>query len=182
MSRPWRLLPDASDSPASQLLSSSDAQRIIERAIKLSKADEIEVNFNSNHTGNTRFAANQMSTAGSVTNQQLVIQSNFGAKHAVVTTNDFSDASLERAVRSSGGARAPRARGTGEHAAPRRAAVRAGQRLVRVDRVLTPDARSPVRKGALDRSAGPASSGGLLVIGERSGLATARPVRYMETA
>ena len=96
---PKRLLPDAA--PAAALLARDDAQRLVERAIKLSKADEIEVNFSSSYVGNTRFAANQMSTAGGIANQQLVIQSNFGPKHAVVTTNDFSDESLERAVRSS---------------------------------------------------------------------------------
>ena len=86
---PKRLLPDAA--PAAALLARDDAQRLVERAIKLSKADEIEVNFSSSYVGNTRFAANQMSTAGGIANQQLVIQSNFGPKHAVVTTNDFSD-------------------------------------------------------------------------------------------
>ena len=54
--------------------------------------------LNSNHTGNTRFAANQMSTSGSVTDMQLAVQSSFGAKHAVVVTNDLTDESLARAV------------------------------------------------------------------------------------
>lgn len=96
MSGPKRLLP-----PDAPLLSRDDAQAIIERAIKTSKADTIEVQVGSNHTGNTRFAANQMSTSGSVVNVQIAVQSAYGPKHAVVATNDVSDESLERAVRQS---------------------------------------------------------------------------------
>ena len=87
--------------PGDQLLSAADAQALVEQVVKLSKADEVEVNFSASRTGNTRFAANQMSTSGVVENRQLVVQSSFGPKSAVVTTNDFSAESLERAVRQS---------------------------------------------------------------------------------
>lgn len=93
MSAPTRLLP-----PDAPLLSRDDAQAIIERTIKRSKADAIEVQVGSTHTGNTRFAANQMSTSGIVSDAQIAIQSAFGPKHAVVVTNDVSDESLARAV------------------------------------------------------------------------------------
>ncbi|HEX6535102.1 MAG TPA: TldD/PmbA family protein [Gemmatimonadaceae bacterium] len=93
MSAPKRLLP-----PDAPLLSREDAQAIIERVIKMSKADVIEVQVGSTHTGNTRFAANQMSTSGIVSDVQIAIQSSFGPKHAVVVTNDVSDESLARAV------------------------------------------------------------------------------------
>lgn len=96
MSAPRRLLP-----PDAPLLSREDAQAIIERAVKLSRAETIEVQVGSNHTGNTRFAANQMSTSGSVVDVQIAIQSAYGPKHAVVVTNDASDESLERTVRQS---------------------------------------------------------------------------------
>ncbi|MDQ2765628.1 MAG: TldD/PmbA family protein, partial [Gemmatimonadota bacterium] len=97
MSRPHRLLsPDGA--PASAIVSSDDAQAVFDRVKKLSKAETTEMQLNSNHTGNTRFAANQMSTSGSVTDMQLAVQSWFGAKHAVVVTNDLSDDSLARAV------------------------------------------------------------------------------------
>jgi len=97
MSRPHRLLsPDGA--PASAIVSPDDAQAVFERVKKLSKAETVEMQLNSNHTGNTRFAANQMSTSGSVTDMQLAVQSSFGAKHAVVVTNDLTDESLARAV------------------------------------------------------------------------------------
>ncbi|HLB10688.1 MAG TPA: DNA gyrase modulator, partial [Gemmatimonadaceae bacterium] len=97
MSRPHRLLsPEAA--PESGVLTADDARALFARVAKLSKAETVEMQVNSNHTGNTRFAANQMSTSGSVTDMQLGVQSSYGAKHAVVVTNDISDESLARAV------------------------------------------------------------------------------------
>ena len=96
MSRPHRLL-----AAATGPLSREDAQSIIDRTVKRSKADAIEVQLGSTYTGNTRFAANQMSTAGGVTDAQLAVQSSYGAKHAVVVTNDLSDESIARVVQQS---------------------------------------------------------------------------------
>ena len=39
----------------------------------IEQADEVEVNFQSGHQRNTRFAANQMSTAGSVANTSVFV-------------------------------------------------------------------------------------------------------------
>jgi predicted Zn-dependent protease len=100
MSAPKRLLLGA-DAPGSGVLSRAEAEGLVERVVRLSKADEIEVNFTSARGGNTRFAANQMSTAGVVADTSVVVQSSFGPKSAVVTTNDLSPESLERAVRQS---------------------------------------------------------------------------------
>jgi predicted Zn-dependent protease len=80
------------------ILTREQAQAIVEKAIKRSKADAIDVQVNTYTAGNIRFADNQVSTAGSTTDGQLGIQSFFGARHAVVTTNDFSDESIARAV------------------------------------------------------------------------------------
>ena len=85
----------------SPILTRDEAQAIVEKAIKLSKADAIDVQVNTYMQGNIRFADNQVSTSGSTTDAQLSIQSAFGAKHAVVTTNDLSDESIKRAVEQS---------------------------------------------------------------------------------
>jgi len=100
MSAPKRLLVGA-DAPGTGVLSRAEAEGLVERVVRLSKADEIEVNFTSSRGGNTRFAANQMSTAGVVADTSIVVQSSFGPKSAVVTTNDLSPESLERVVRQS---------------------------------------------------------------------------------
>jgi len=73
----------------------------VARVVKQSKADAVHVNLQSTYTTNLRFAANQMSTSGAVTDAQLVVTSAFGAKHAVATTNDLSDASIARVIASS---------------------------------------------------------------------------------
>ncbi len=83
------------------LLTRDEAQAIVEKAVRLSKADAVDVQVNTYVQGNIRFADNQVSTAGRTTDAQLGIQSAFGPKHAVVTTNDLSDAAIERAVRES---------------------------------------------------------------------------------
>jgi len=84
-----------------RVMTRDQAQQLIERTIKLSKADAIQVNIGGGYAANVRFADNRISTAGGVSTANVNIQSAFGAKHAVVSTNDSSDASLERAVRQS---------------------------------------------------------------------------------
>ncbi len=84
-----------------ELVSRDEAQRIIQSALTLSKADACEVNLGGGRQRNVRFAANQMSTAGMVTDLSLVVSSSFGPKHAITTTNDLSPEGIERAVRSS---------------------------------------------------------------------------------
>ncbi|HUO52400.1 MAG TPA: TldD/PmbA family protein [Gemmatimonadaceae bacterium] len=98
--RPRRLI-GADASAEAVVLSSDECQRLAERAIKLSKADACEIQLNANATGNTRFAANQMSTSGMVADVAFVVQSSYGSKHAVVVTNELSDDAIERAVRQS---------------------------------------------------------------------------------
>jgi predicted Zn-dependent protease len=87
--------------PAGAVLSREQAQAIVERVVGMSKADAINVTLNSNHNSNVRFADNQMSTAGATTDAFLGVQSSYGPKHAVVTTNDLSEASLRRVVEQS---------------------------------------------------------------------------------
>lgn len=84
-----------------RVMTREQAQAVIERTIKLSKADECQVNLGGGYTANVRFADNRISTAGGVSTANLNIQSSFGPKHAVVSTNDMSDEGLERAVRQS---------------------------------------------------------------------------------
>ena len=81
------------------ILSREESQALLQRIIGMSKAERIQVAVNSSHQANTRFAANQLSTSGSVDDTSIVVQSWYGPKHAVTTTNDLSDESLRRAVR-----------------------------------------------------------------------------------
>jgi predicted Zn-dependent protease len=99
---PKRLLENAAASiPEGAVMPREQAQALVEKVVKMSKADEVSMNINSGYEADVRFAANQMSTAGGVVNAQIGIQSVFGKKHAVAVTNDLSDESLRRAVEQS---------------------------------------------------------------------------------
>lgn len=85
----------------SRVMTREQAQALIERVVKMSKAEGIQVNIGGGYNANIRFADNRISTAGGVATANVNVQSSFGAKHAVTVTNDLSDAGLERAVRQS---------------------------------------------------------------------------------
>jgi predicted Zn-dependent protease len=98
MSAPRRLIPvDA----APAVMSRPESQSIIEKVVKMSKSDSISVALGSNETNNLRFAANQVSTAGSIADVGVQVTSNFGPKHATVVTNNLSDEALLATVRQS---------------------------------------------------------------------------------
>ena len=69
--------------------------------IKLSRADGLSATLASSWNANIRFAANQISTVGSIENADLTVESWIGNRHASVRTNDLSDESLEQVVRQS---------------------------------------------------------------------------------
>lgn len=96
---PKRLVvPEPVGTPSEALISQAEAQSIIQKIVKFSKADEVGVNLGTGYQTDVRFAANQMSTAGAVLTGGLGVQSTIGKKHAVATTNDFSDDSLKEVV------------------------------------------------------------------------------------
>src|SRR5215203_5577905 len=95
MSYPKRLF-ESSNIPDGAVLSRDEARSLVERIVKMSKAESIQVNIGGGYSANVRFADNQMSTAGGITNFTVVIQSSFGKKHSVVTLNDVSDEALAK--------------------------------------------------------------------------------------
>ena len=84
-----------------RVMTREQSQALIERVVKMSKAESVQVNIGGGYNANIRFADNRISTAGGVATANVNVQSSFGAKHAVTSTNDLSDAGLERAVRQS---------------------------------------------------------------------------------
>ena len=101
MSAPKSLFGKGSTLSSSDMMSRGEAQAFLDRVVKLSRADTIGAQLGGGYQGNIRFAANRISTSGGVANSQLAVQSGYGAKHAVVTTSDFSAEGIERAVRQS---------------------------------------------------------------------------------
>lgn len=77
------------------------AKAILDKVMKLSQADECTATLSGSVEGNIRFALNNVSTSGIVSNAQLIVQSAFGKREGITTINSFDDASLERVVRRS---------------------------------------------------------------------------------
>lgn len=100
MRSPKRLIPVTSVEDG-DIISREASQALIEKVVKMSSADGISVNVTSSLTNNIRFAANQVSTAGSVADANVSITSSFGPKKATVVTNNLSDEALLKTVKES---------------------------------------------------------------------------------
>jgi len=81
------------------ILTEEQAKAILDKVIALSKADECTASLSGSIDGNIRFALNNVSTSGIVTNTDLAVQVAFGKRVGVATINEFNDAALERVVR-----------------------------------------------------------------------------------
>lgn len=81
------------------IMTESEARTILEKVVALSTADECVAQLTGSVDGNIRFALNNVSTSGVVTNTELSVQVAFGRRVGTTTINEFSDAALERAVR-----------------------------------------------------------------------------------
>ncbi len=85
------------------MLSQSEGQRIVEQALSLSHADDVQVTLESSASLHLRFARNLPSTSGSHTDHLLTVRSSFGQKSAATTTNQLDPAALRAAVERSEG-------------------------------------------------------------------------------
>jgi predicted Zn-dependent protease len=83
------------------ILTEAEAKALLQKVLKYSKADECEANILGEERGNLRYARNEVSTSGSLINQNLQVQSAFGKKVGVATVDEFSDESIEKCVRRS---------------------------------------------------------------------------------
>src|SRR3954452_16152047 len=75
------------------------AKALTDRALGFSQAESTTVNLNGGDRANVRFARNSASTSGASSGYSLAITAGFGKKAGIVTTAEFDDASLQRAVR-----------------------------------------------------------------------------------
>jgi len=82
-------------------LSRAAARQLSERVLALSKAEGCQVNLNASANGNTRYARNEVTTAGDTDNATVTVTSRFGKRAASVGTNVLDEAGLVRAVETS---------------------------------------------------------------------------------
>jgi len=81
------------------ILTEAQAKAILDKVIALSTADECTASLTGSVEGNIRFALNNVSTSGIVSNTDLGVQVAFGKRVGTATINEFDDAALERVVR-----------------------------------------------------------------------------------
>ena len=77
---------------------SDQAKALAERILSFSKAADCEVSLRLSETGHTRFAANEITTAGMVRNVSVTITSREGGKSGSTTTDELDDSLLREAV------------------------------------------------------------------------------------
>ena len=75
------------------------AKALTDRALSLSKAEQTFLAVNGSERANVRFARNTATTAGATAGVSLAITASFGKRSGTVTTAQFDDASLTRALR-----------------------------------------------------------------------------------
>ncbi|TDR42611.1 putative Zn-dependent protease [Tahibacter aquaticus] len=80
------------------ILTEQEAKAILDKVIKLSKADECSAQLTGSITGNIRYALNSVSTSGIVEDLQLAVQVAYGKRVGTATINEFDDASLAKVV------------------------------------------------------------------------------------
>jgi predicted Zn-dependent protease len=80
------------------IYSENDAKTILEKVVKLSKADECTASLDGSIAGNVRYALNNVSTSGIVSNAELDVKVAYGKRSGIATINEFDDASLARVV------------------------------------------------------------------------------------
>jgi len=83
------------------ILTEEECRTLLKKALSYSKADECEINISGSDAGNLRYARNTVSTSGSISQTSMVISSAYGKKLGIVTTNEYTDAAIEKAVRQS---------------------------------------------------------------------------------
>ena len=77
---------------------SDQARSLADRILSFSKAPECEVSLRLSQTGHTRFAANEITTAGMVRNVSVSITSREGGKSGSTTTDELDESLLREAV------------------------------------------------------------------------------------
>ncbi len=77
----------------------ADARAILDKVVKLSKADECTATLDGQVEGNVRFALNTVSTSGIVSDCTLAVRAAYGKRSGTATTNAFDDASLASVVK-----------------------------------------------------------------------------------
>jgi predicted Zn-dependent protease len=81
------------------IFSEQQAKAILDKAIKLSRADQCTAQLSGSNTGNVRYALNNVSTSGYVSDADLAVEVAFGKRVGTATINSFDDKAIASVVR-----------------------------------------------------------------------------------
>jgi predicted Zn-dependent protease len=78
-----------------------ETKQLVDRVLKLSKADECSVSVDGSRNANIRFARNEVTTSGDAEDSTITVRSSFGKRSGAASVNQADDATIERCVRQS---------------------------------------------------------------------------------
>ncbi len=78
-----------------------EAQKLLQKVLSYSKAEECEITLSGSDSGNIRYARNSVSTSGEVNRLSLSVSSSFGKKTGNASIDEFDEASLQKVVQRS---------------------------------------------------------------------------------
>ena len=81
------------------IMTQDEAKTILDKVVALSTADQCTARLQGSIDGNIRFALNNVSTSGVVSDTSLAVDVAFGKRVGTATINEFSDAALARVVK-----------------------------------------------------------------------------------
>lgn len=79
-------------------LSEAEAKAVTQKLLSFASAPETIVTLTATRNGNTRFSRNEAQTSGSTETMNVGVQSFYGLKKGVATTDQYDDASLKEVV------------------------------------------------------------------------------------
>lgn len=80
------------------ILTREQAKALADRVLAMGKNDEMRVNIASGWSGNTRFAGNEITTSGGITDTTVTVVATLGRRRASASTNVLDDEALKRTV------------------------------------------------------------------------------------
>ena len=132
------------------IMTEAEAKTILDKVIALSTADECTAQLGGSIDGNIRFALNNVSTSGVVTDTQLGVQVAFGKRVGTATINEFSDEALARVVRRAEDLAKLAPENPEFMPAVQRQTYRASNTWDAATAAITPEARAEIARASID--------------------------------
>ena len=132
------------------IMTQDEARTILDKVIALSTADECTAQLAGSIEGNIRFALNNVSTSGVISDTGLSVQVAFGKRVGTSTINEFSDAALARVVKRAEDLAKLAPENPEFMPAVQKQTYRASNTFVEATAAITPDQRAQIARASID--------------------------------